>query len=163
MNLQIFFFCPVPENQKPLTEFILFQQNNFFSRIFFSKRDQKNFFFFFSFFLSFFSFTRFLRFPQFPSNSLALVFSNLFYLFDFFVLFFFFFLFFRWSILEKKFNDSRLFYEEGSWYDGQIWEKPLSLIKNERLISTQIIQPILEKLSFFLIFLVFFNLFLYSF
>jgi hypothetical protein len=149
MNLQIFFFCPVPENQKPLTEFILFQQNSFFSKIFFSKIYPKKNIYLLCFFLLVFS--------------LTLPFSNFFFLFDFFLFFFFFFLFFRWSIIEKKFNDSRLVYEEGSWYDGQIWDKPLSLIKNERLISSQIIQPFLEKMSFFLIFLVFFTLFLYSF
>lgn len=152
MNLQIFFFCPVPENQKPFTEFILFQQNSFFSRIFFSKISQKKKISLFSFFVFFFSLFR-----------LTKVFSNFFFVVDFFLLFFLIFLFFRWSIIEKKFNDSRLVYEEGSWYDGQIWDKPLSLIKNERLISTQILQPFLEKLSFFLTFLVFFNLFLYSF
>jgi hypothetical protein len=138
MNLQIFFFCPVPENQKPLTEFILFQENTFYHWIFSSKKKEKKKIFLFSFFLCFLHF---------------------FFIFPVFV----FFIFFRWSIIEKKFNNSRLFYEEGSWYDGQIWEKPLNLIKYERLISSQILQPILKKLSLFLIFLVFFNLFLYSF
>jgi hypothetical protein len=52
-----------------------------------------------------------------------------------------------------KFKQSAfLFYEEASWYDGQIWEKPFFLIKNDKLISTQKIEPILEEIikSFFL-------------
>ena len=53
---------------------------------------------------------------------------------------------FRWKQNQKRFNQTRLFYEEGSWYDGQFWEKPLSLVKNDKLISTQKIEPILQRL-----------------
>ena len=43
----------------------------------------------------------------------------------------------RWSQLLKRLRNSRLFYEEGSWYDGQYWEKPLELIKNDKLLTSQ--------------------------
>jgi len=43
----------------------------------------------------------------------------------------------RWITINQKFQNSRLIYEEASWYDGQIWEKPFFLIKNDKLISTQ--------------------------
>jgi hypothetical protein len=33
---------------------------------------------------------------------------------------------------KKKFLQVKLVYEEGSWYDGQIWEKPILLLKNDR-------------------------------
>ena len=58
----------------------------------------------------------------------------------------------RWITINEKFQNSRLIYEEASWYDGQIWEKPFFLIKNDKLISTQKIEPILEEIikSFFL-------------
>jgi hypothetical protein len=58
----------------------------------------------------------------------------------------------RWITINQKFQNSRLIYEEASWYDGQIWEKPFFLIKNDKLISTQKIEPILEDIikSFFL-------------
>jgi hypothetical protein len=65
--------------------------------------------------------------------------------FIFFIIFFL--LFLRWSQVENRFNDSRLFYEEGSWYDGQIWEKPFFLIKNDRLLISQKIQPIIQRIS----------------
>jgi hypothetical protein len=63
---------------------------------------------------------------------------------------FFFFLIFinyiRWKQVQKRFSNSRLFYEEASWYDGQIWEKPFSIIKNDRLVSSQKILPVLKRL-----------------
>jgi hypothetical protein len=144
-NIRIFLFCPVPENQKPITEFLLFQETAFFQWITKSKKKyQQNFFsivllLFVSFFFS----------------------SSLFFFF-FFILFFSFFpVLFRCSQLEERLKNSRLFYEEGSWYDGQIWEKPFSLIKNERLISTQKIQPIFQRISIvFLGFLFFIPIFL---
>jgi hypothetical protein len=55
-------------------------------------------------------------------------------------------IFSRWKQLDNEFNQPRLFYEEGSWYDGQVWEKPLSILKNDKLISSQKIQPILQRL-----------------
>eukprot|EP01041_Mallomonas_annulata_P000004 gene4-5_t len=72
-----------------------------------------------------------------------------------FYLFFILTIFFTWNQLKKRFNKPRLFYEEASWYDGQFWEKPFSILKNDRFLSTQQIQPFLEKffqhllLSFF--------------
>ena len=56
-------------------------------------------------------------------------------------------LIFRWSQAQNRFNNSRLFYEEISWYDGQVWEKPLLIIKNDRLVSSQKITPILNRLK----------------
>ena len=32
---------------------------------------------------------------------------------------------------------SRFYYEEASWFDGQYWEKPLSVIKKDRFFLTQ--------------------------
>jgi hypothetical protein len=55
-------------------------------------------------------------------------------------------MYFRWKDIQLHFNKSRVFYEEASWFDGQIWEKPFFLIKNDKLISTQKIQPILQRL-----------------
>ena len=38
--------------------------------------------------------------------------------------------------IEKKYTSylqkSRFYYEEASWFDGQYWEKPLSVIKKDR-------------------------------
>jgi hypothetical protein len=51
----------------------------------------------------------------------------------------------RWKQVEIRLSKSRLFYEEASWYDGQIWEKPF-FFKNDKLLSTQKIQPILQRI-----------------
>ena len=80
-----------------------------------------------------------------------LLFSNLLLLFLLTVIIF------RWRQNQTRFNQTRLFYEEGSWYDGQYWEKPLSLVKNDKLISTQKIEPILQRLYKTYIIFVFFQ------
>jgi hypothetical protein len=60
----------------------------------------------------------------------------------------------RWKQIERRLKKSRLFYEEASWYDGQIWEKPFSILKNDKLLSTQKIRPFLQTI-FRLLFTVF--------
>jgi hypothetical protein len=144
-NIKIFLFCPIPETQKPMTEFILFQENPLFHWITFSKKKYKKIFAFFLLFLFFFTLS--FLFPFFSFQFSLSFFFLSFFFFACFLFFFFFLVFFRWYQLENRLNNSRVFYEEGSWYDGQIWEKPFSLIKNERLVSTQKIQPILNRLS----------------
>jgi hypothetical protein len=67
----------------------------------------------------------------------------------------------RWSQLLKRFRNSRLFYEEGSWYDGQFWEKPFEIIKNDKLISNQKIKPILKRIIKTVLILIFFNIYIY--
>jgi hypothetical protein len=189
--MKIFFLCPVPEDQKPINEYIGLKENfltNWTTLSFFKYIDKIFFFFLFFFSLNFFfshfsvlfaffsflidfvsqNFTNnsFSSFSSFPSFSFLLeqivetfLFSFLFFLFVFFVLFF------RWQQLKIRFNQSRFIYEESSWYDVQIWEKPLLLIKNERLMTTQKIQPILKRLfqtisfALFLLFSLFFLFF----
>jgi hypothetical protein len=143
-NLKIFLLCPVPENQKPINEYIDLKENFLLNWTTF---DQKNYFVkFFSFYLFWFSLvfllTLDLSFKHILSNLLwslgiSLSLQNL--------MVFFFFL--RWKEMKKRFNQARLFYEESSWFDGQIWEKPFFLIKNDQLIATQKIEPILKRLQ----------------
>lgn len=47
------------------------------------------------------------------------------------------FLFFRSYEIQKRLKEPNVFYEEGSWFDGQIWEKPFYVIKNDRLLASQ--------------------------
>jgi hypothetical protein len=54
-----------------------------------------------------------------------------------FLSFLLFVIFYRWKQVEKDFNQPRIFYEEASWYDGQIWEKPFSILKNDKLYSVE--------------------------
>jgi len=56
------------------------------------------------------------------------------------------FILFRWITINTKFQTPRIIYEEASWYDGQIWEKPFFLIKNDKLLSSQKINPIIQRL-----------------
>jgi hypothetical protein len=69
-------------------------------------------------------------------------------------------LYVNWYQINSRFDVSRLVYEESSWYDTQIWEKPFLLIKNDKLLKTQKIQPIIQRLSRVILMLFFFNLFL---
>lgn len=145
-NIKIFLLCPVPEDQKPINAYIGLKENQLTNWTTLSKKNYEkkliSLFFFFFFLVSFF------RFSSFPDSRylfqwlLINVFVSLNLLFFLVLL-----VFSRWKQIEKDFNEPRLFYEEASWYDGQIWEKPFSILKNDKLISTQKIKPILERIS----------------
>ena len=62
----------------------------------------------------------------------------------------------QWNTLVEAFNSPRIFYEEASWFDGQIWDKPFSIIKNDRLIIKQQLKPLLKRTINVLVFLIFF-------
>jgi hypothetical protein len=162
-NIKIFLLCPVPEDQKPINEYIALKENSFTSWITFSKKKYRktflSFLFFFLFLVSLFHFNNenekeLQVFPWLVINFLISLNTVFFFLLINFI---------RWKQIQIRFNNSRVFYEEASWYDGQIWEKPFSIIKNDRLLNTQKIIPILERISrtMFLVFC--FNLFLISF
>jgi hypothetical protein len=152
-NIKIFLLCPVPEDQKPINEYIGLKENLLTSWTTLAQKNyQKKIIFLF--FLSF----CFISLTQFSS------FQGVYYIFDWviqnclftsiFLSILFLIILSRWLQIYNRFNEARLFYEEASWYDGQIWEKPLSLIKNDQLISSQKIQPIINRIknSFFQLF-----------
>ena len=149
-RIKIFLLCPVPEEQKPINEYIGLKNNDFvnwITNINKIKELNKNLFiisicFFFILFL-------FPNPPQF--------FSNFFIFFNIFLILLIT-LFFIWNQLQKRFNKARLFYEEASWYDGQLWEKPLLIIKNDRFLSTQQMNPFLEKIFKNILFLIIINI-----
>lgn len=177
--LTIFFLCPVPEDQKPINEYISLTENSFTNWVTFSLSNyyQKLFSLFSTFFLLslFFwknswlqtifrssnsfvsSFTLLSRFGEDCSQSIS---TSLICLLIYLVI-----LLFRWKNLSFRFNQSRFIYEESSWFDSQVWEKPFSLIKNEKLMTSQQIEPILIRLSqtIFLLSLVPFFVFVFSF
>ena len=68
---------------------------------------------------------------------------------------------FRWKDLEKKFLAKEIIYEEGSWYGGQIWQKPRVIQKNDQSICHQKITPVVQRIQrtlltlFSLVFVVF--------
>ena len=140
-RMKIFLLCPIPEEQKPINEYIGLKKSGslmWIKRIL--NNNFRNLFICFTFLIFFFFFRSFCK---------------DFFVFFSFYLFFILTVFFTWNQLKKRFNKPRLFYEEASWYDGQFWEKPFSILKNDRFLSTQQIQPFLEKffqhllLSFF--------------
>jgi hypothetical protein len=120
--IKIFLLCPIPEEQKPIFEYLRLKKHN--SQFFFQ---QKNF-----------SSEKSLLVSQ-KIHKLekkkTLIKTN-----SIFVIFLFFFFLFQGYEIKKRFDQSSVFYEEASWYDGQIWEKPFSLIKNDRLLNIQIVK-----------------------
>jgi len=155
INIKTFLLCPVPDDQKPINEYLNLKENKFLN---WGNLDtNKNKKFLGTIFLTFFSF---FSINQFQTFSFATFFEILFNTLII-IQFFLFVILIRWITINQKFQNSRLIYEEASWYDGQIWEKPFFLIKNDKLISTQKIEPILEEIiksffiSLFLLFLVF--------
>lgn len=145
-NIKIFLLCPVPEEQKPINAYIGLKENQLTNWTTLSKKNYEkklvSLFSFFFFLVSFFRFSSFSDTRYLFEWLLINILISLNLLFFLIVL-----IFSRWKQIEKDFNEPRLFYEEASWYDGQIWEKPFSILKNDKLISTQKIKPILERIS----------------
>jgi len=143
INIKFFLLCPIPEDQKPINEYIGLKENPLTNWTTLSKKqyERKIFSLFFGslLFLCVLNSSEF----EFLENWLVEMLFRSTLLFVSFC----FLLIFRWSQVLTRFNDARLFYEESSWYDGQIWEKPLMIIKNDRLIGKQKIVPILNRLK----------------
>jgi len=185
-NLDFFFLCPVPEEEKPLTIYLALKEDSGIRWTTFGQKkyEKKLFSLFFCFFygISFLRlFPTLCRFSFSFSNdwqssllsSLLRLFSLLDpnYFFDWifsnslFALIFLFLLVgnlcFRWKDLEKKFLAKEIIYEEGSWYGGQIWQKPRVIQKNDQSICQQKITPVVQRIQrtlltlFSLIFVVF--------
>ena len=140
--IKIFLLCPIPEDQKPINVYIGLKENVLTNWTTLSKKnyEQK----LISLFLSFFLIVSISRIRDFEEVNYLIewLLMNCF-LSLIFLSFLLFIIFYRWKQVEKDFNQPRIFYEEASWYDGQIWEKPFSILKNDKLISTQKIKPIL--------------------
>lgn len=154
-NIKIFLLCPIPEGQKPINEYISLKDNFLTNLLTF--KDKKKYIQLYSFLLFFFFFILYtnnfhINFPKIISLTIFLT-NLIFLIFSIGI-------FNRWKNLENRFNNSRIVYEEGSWYDAQIWEKPFLLIKNDRLILNQKVIPILQQLLGNIFNLVLFNFFL---
>ena len=52
-----------------------------------------------------------------------------------------------WTYVLKRLLSESVEYEESGWYDGQIWEKPLSWREKDLLIARHEVRPILGRLS----------------
>lgn len=149
-TINFLFNYSLPEDQKPIQEYIEAKKNTFFKIVFYSsKRYFIILFFFFSFFfflsLSFFSFFK----KQILINYILSSFA-----FSFFLCFLFTsFLFLRWWEINSYFEKSYLFYEESSWFNSQFWEKPFFLLKYDNLVSFQKTRLLLIRLVLTLLYL----------
>jgi hypothetical protein len=154
-NIKIFLLCPIPEDQKPIKQLINLKENSFTKVLTLSNKEflKKSFFNFFCVFLIL-SFFRSNQFNSFLLNINWLL-INIEISLTFLVLSIYF-SFNQWNTLVDAFNSPRIFYEEASWFDGQIWDKPFSIIKNDRLIIKQQLKPLLKRTINVLVFLIFF-------
>ena len=156
-KLKLILLCPVPEDQKPITEYLNLKDNSFtnWSTLELKKYNQK---IFITFFICLFIFSIFSYSPSqdlikwFLSNLLITINTLIFVQIS---------VIFRWNELKKQLKQSKLFYEEGSWYDSQVWEKPFIILKNDRLLVSQKLIPILRRLYRTLTFLCYIDLVLF--
>lgn len=146
-NIKIFLLCPVPEDQKPINEYIQLKENEFLNGFTLSTPEEKKKVSWFLF--QIFAAISFLTGFQFQASGslyfLEWLFLNFLLTSSVFTVLLIIQLA-RWKQVELRLKKSRLFYEEASWYDGQIWEKPFSILKNDQLLSTQKIQPLLQRI-----------------
>jgi len=161
-NIKIFLLCPIPEDQKPINEYINLKEGPFtYWPILTKKKYQSRILFFFL--LIFFTISLFHSPIRKENIFLFDIFLENYFVATFFFAFSFLILFQRWKEIEKRFSQSNLLYEEASWYDAQIWEKPFSLLKNDYLLKTQKIKPILKRIKQTLFVLFFISLFIFLF
>ncbi len=150
-KLKLILLCPVPEDQKPITEYIGLKENSLtnWTTLSSSNYSAKSF----SFFIFIFIGLSVLTFQEREFLGDWIV-SNIFITLNILILLYSV-VIWRWNEVKKRLNKSRLFYEEASWYDGQVWEKPFVILKNDRLLVTQKIDPVLCRLTNTLILLIY--------
>jgi hypothetical protein len=117
-TLNIFPLCSVPEDQKPITEYLQWRKSVISFPVFWP------------FFLIFGIISILLK-------------TSIFFLF--FICFPLYGLFTSLQ-LSHKFHQARLVYEESSWFDTQVWEKPHSFIRKDKILASQRVLPIQKKL-----------------
>ena len=140
-NIKLFLLCPIPDDQKPINQYFSLKENILFNILGINKT---NYFYkiLINYILFFILITPFTF--LFKLNKEIFLFNSLFSINI--LLIFFIINFVLWLQLLNQFRNARLFYEEGSWYDGQFWEKPIELIKNDKLIIQQKIKPIIKRI-----------------
>jgi signal transduction histidine kinase len=159
-NIKIFLLCPVPETQKPINEYISLKENFLTNWTTFKKENYYKTII--NIYILFLALSFFFTFPNtsfWETNIFKYIIFNLF-ITNILLLILFFTLYLNWYQIKNRFEISRLIYEESSWYDSQVWEKPFLLIKNDKLLQTQNIEPIIQRLSRAILIFFIFNLFL---
>jgi hypothetical protein len=52
-----------------------------------------------------------------------------------------------WRLIHRRLVSERVEYEESGWYDGQVWEKPLSWRQQDLLVAQHQVRPVLSRLE----------------
>jgi len=136
--------CPVPKEQQPTNEFIELSKSKIFS---WPKTKKSLILILIKFWVGAFvlflvissgsvyfktSLLKYILLSFFSSLSIPLLISIRLYL--------------GWNHIFKRLTSEKVEYEESGWYDGQVWEKPLSLKEKESLIASIEVKPILKNL-----------------
>lgn len=142
--------CPVPKEQRPINEYMKLVQSNFFnwpllSQINLKIKIRRTFILVFILLLPFS--TLFFDFTKFPLKFLLVNSTESF----FFILLIIIRLFVSWHYIKQRLNESTIFYEESSWYDGQIWTKSKNILFQEKFIYKYQVLPILKKINYILL------------
>jgi len=147
--LKIYLFCPIPEDQKPINLYIKLKERFLINWILFSNKNliQRILVTFCSFFLFFCLLTNKTSEYSYEKTFFSFIELNT-LLSTFFFQLFFLILFFLWKDMKQSFTNSSLFYEEASWFDGQFWEKPFFLIKNDKLLTKRKLQPTIKRILY---------------
>jgi hypothetical protein len=158
------FYCPVPEEQLPLNEYLNLKNSLIFWPIISLERYiiKLKFFNVFIFFFSIPIANNFYSFLEFPSkflflNYLIILVSNFLLLIKSYL---------GGIYIKERLNTSFVKYEESGWYDCKIWIKSVEVLKQDRLISYYKVLPVLNRLKQIIIyytitFFILFNLFIY--
>ncbi len=51
-----------------------------------------------------------------------------------------------WTYVRRRLLCERIEYEESGWYDGQVWEKPITWRQQDLLVARHQVQPVLTRL-----------------
>lgn len=142
--------CPVPKNQRPINEYMKLVQSNFFNWPILTESlfKRKIINLFFLFFTIGFPFSN--LFINFNKSIIKLLLVNS-VVSSFLVIFIIVRLLLGWNYIKERLDDSKVFYEESSWYDGRIWTKSKSILFQEKLIHMYQVLPIIKKINNILI------------
>jgi hypothetical protein len=154
------FYCPVPNEQRPLNEYLNLKNSFSFNWPTFNINTYIFNLTLFSFFLLFFSFQftnyfySILEFPIkfFLQNSFIIINFNILFLVK---------IYSGWSYIGKRLFNPIVNYEESGWYDNQVWLKSVKILKQDRLIYSYKVSPILKRLEKSIIYLFIVSIFIF--
>lgn len=158
-------YCPVPEEQRPLNEYLNLKSSFFFSWptfeikkyiIKFITLAQTTLIFSVPISNYFYSFTEF-PYKFIILNCFIIITIEIFIIIRIYL---------GWLYIQKRLNKPIIEYEESGWYDGQIWIKPIKILKQDRLICYYKVLPIINRVQktivyFFMFYFIIFTFFIF--